>query len=159
MKDEVFKKPIKKQFEFDESVASVFDDMISRSVPYYNVAADLICEILASELKKEARVFDLGCSTASLLLNLAKLRADLELNGIDNSSAMIELAINKSKAFGANLNLEVGDILEFDFANSNAIILNYTLQFIRPIKRSEFVKKIYQSLEENGIFIFSEKLL
>lgn len=159
MKDEVFKKPIKKQFEFDESVASVFDDMISRSVPYYNVAADLICEILASELKKEARVFDLGCSTASLLLNLAKLRADLELNGIDNSSAMIELAINKAKAFGANLNLKVGDILEFDFANSNAIILNYTLQFIRPIKRSEFVKKIYQSLEENGIFIFSEKLL
>ena len=35
MKDEIFKEPIKKQFEFDASVASVFDDMIGRSVPFY----------------------------------------------------------------------------------------------------------------------------
>lgn len=31
-----------KQFEFDENVASVFDDMISRSVPYYAISSDLI---------------------------------------------------------------------------------------------------------------------
>jgi len=35
MKDKLFEKPIKKQFEFDEDVASVFDDMLSRSVPHY----------------------------------------------------------------------------------------------------------------------------
>ena len=41
MRDDVFKTPIKKQFEFDEKVASVFDDMISRSVPYYALSAVL----------------------------------------------------------------------------------------------------------------------
>lgn len=35
MNDKVFAKPIKKQFEFDEEVAAVFDDMLSRSVPFY----------------------------------------------------------------------------------------------------------------------------
>ena len=35
MKDELFKQNPKKQFEFDASVASVFDDMIERSVPFY----------------------------------------------------------------------------------------------------------------------------
>lgn len=35
MKDELFKQSPKKQFEFDKSVASVFDDMINRSVPFY----------------------------------------------------------------------------------------------------------------------------
>ncbi|TNF43519.1 MAG: carboxy-S-adenosyl-L-methionine synthase CmoA, partial [Epsilonproteobacteria bacterium] len=35
MKDKVFNKPIDKKFEFDEAVASVFDDMLSRSVPFY----------------------------------------------------------------------------------------------------------------------------
>ncbi|MCW8954967.1 MAG: carboxy-S-adenosyl-L-methionine synthase CmoA, partial [Sulfurimonas sp.] len=33
MNDKIFTKPIKKQFEFDEEVAAVFDDMLSRSVP------------------------------------------------------------------------------------------------------------------------------
>ncbi|MDR3346472.1 MAG: carboxy-S-adenosyl-L-methionine synthase CmoA, partial [Campylobacteraceae bacterium] len=35
MKDRVFTKPISKQFEFDEAVASVFDDMLGRSIPFY----------------------------------------------------------------------------------------------------------------------------
>ena len=35
MVDKVFEKSITKQFEFDEEVASVFDDMLNRSVPYY----------------------------------------------------------------------------------------------------------------------------
>ena len=35
MKDNIFKQKVQKQFEFDEKVVSVFDDMISRSVPFY----------------------------------------------------------------------------------------------------------------------------
>lgn len=35
MIDKVFNKTISKQFEFDEEVASVFDDMLDRSVPFY----------------------------------------------------------------------------------------------------------------------------
>ncbi len=35
MIDKVFEKSITKQFEFDEEVASVFDDMLDRSVPFY----------------------------------------------------------------------------------------------------------------------------
>ena len=44
MKDEIFKQPILKQFEFDENVASVFDDMISRSVPFYDISSNLMAE-------------------------------------------------------------------------------------------------------------------
>ena len=38
MKDKVFNQPITKQFEFDADVAAVFDDMLRRSVPFYNEA-------------------------------------------------------------------------------------------------------------------------
>jgi len=38
MNDKVFTKAIKKQFEFDEEVAAVFDDMLLRSVPFYSAA-------------------------------------------------------------------------------------------------------------------------
>ncbi|WP_168236806.1 methyltransferase domain-containing protein, partial [Campylobacter fetus] len=137
MRDEVFKRPIKKQFEFDESVVSVFDDMVSRSVPYYCDVQALISLILSKNLSPNAKVFDLGCSTATTLLEIFKLRNDLSLNGVDSSEAMIKTARNRSLAYLANLNLYVSDILDFDFSGSDAVILNYTLQFIRPIKREE----------------------
>ncbi|ECR3433961.1 carboxy-S-adenosyl-L-methionine synthase CmoA [Campylobacter fetus] len=159
MRDEVFKRPIKKQFEFDESVVSVFDDMVSRSVPYYCDVQALISLILSKNLSPNAKVFDLGCSTATTLLEIFKLRNDLSLNGVDSSEAMIKTARNRSLAYLANLNLYVSDILDFDFSSSDAVILNYTLQFIRPIKREEFIKKIYSNLKSGGIFIFSEKLV
>lgn len=38
--DKVFTKPITKQFEFDEDVAAVFDDMLERSIPFYKEVID-----------------------------------------------------------------------------------------------------------------------
>lgn len=60
MRDEIFKEPINKQFEFDDFVASVFDDMISRSVPFYDVSSNLNAKLLAKILPKSAKVCDLG---------------------------------------------------------------------------------------------------
>lgn len=158
MKDEIFKEPIKKQFEFDSAVASVFDDMIGRSVPFYEVSQGLVAEILAKSLKDGAKVVDLGCSTASSLLKISHLRKDLKLVGVDNAKAMLENAKAKISAFGADISLVEADILQFDF-DADAVLLNYTLQFIRPIKRQEFVRKIYDSLSDDGVFVFSEKLV
>lgn len=159
MKDEIFKEPIKKQFEFDASVASVFDDMIGRSVPFYDVSVRLTSEILARTLEQNARVIDLGCSTATSLLALFSLRPDLEFCGVDNSEAMIEKARSKAAAFGAKINLELADVLEFEVKNFDAVLLNYTLQFIRPIHRAQFVRKIYDGLNDGGVFVFSEKII
>ncbi|MDA3077725.1 carboxy-S-adenosyl-L-methionine synthase CmoA [Campylobacter sp. JMF_06 NA1] len=159
MKDEIFKTPIKKQFEFDKSVASVFDDMIARSVPFYKQSSELICELLARILAHGAKAIDLGCSTAGILLSLYQMRPDLALFGVDNSEAMLEIAAAKTAAFGAQIKFSCEDILECDFKGFDAVILNYTLQFIRPIKRAEFMRKIYENLGKNGVLIFAEKLV
>ena len=159
MKDEIFKEPIKKQFEFDKSVASVFDDMISRSVPFYKESSNLICKLLSRILSQNAKCVDLGCSTAELLLNLYQKRDDLNLFGVDNSPSMLEIAAAKATAYGAKINFSCEDILECDFNGVDCVILNYTLQFIRPIKRAEFMRKICENLSDNGVFIFSEKLV
>ncbi|AQW83143.1 carboxy-S-adenosyl-L-methionine synthase CmoA [Campylobacter pinnipediorum] len=159
MKDKIFTKPIDKQFEFDSSVASVFDDMIGRSVPFYDVSLGLIADILSKLLPSNAKLIDLGCSTATSLISIYNLRDDLKLFGVDNSDAMIQLASQKSKAYGAGIELKVCDILEYELDNFDAVLLNYTLQFIRPIKRETLVKNIYNGLNDNGFFIFSEKII
>lgn len=159
MKDIIFKEPIKKQFEFDKSVATVFDDMINRSVPFYKVAQDLAIDFLSLRLEKNAKIVDLGCSTGEFLLSLFAKRADLELLGVDNSVAMLEIAQSKAKAYGSKARFINGDILHFNESGFDAAILNYTLQFIRPIKRENFLKNIYKSMKKGSILVLSEKLI
>lgn len=159
MKDEIFKKPLEKQFEFDKSVASVFDDMVSRSVPFYTQNLKLIVELIDHFAPQNAKICDLGCSTASLLLALYEKRKDFLLSGVDEANAMLEIAKNKCQAFGAGVEFYQKNLDDFDFFANDVFIATYTLQFIRPPKRQELVDKIYQNLNENGMFVFSEKIL
>lgn len=102
----------------------------------------------------------MGCSTASTLIELSKSsQYNLSLVGIDNSKAMLERASKKSKAFGVEIEFLNADIFDVDLKDAKVVLSNYTLQFIRPLNREKLVKKIYDSLEDNGVFIFSEKLV
>ena len=159
MEDKVFNKPIEKQFEFDEEVASVFDDMLNRSVPFYKENLHLQIDMLKNFLEEYDKVIDLGSSTGTFLIELAKKKPNLKLIGIDNSNAMIKRAQNKAKAFGAHVKFINNDFLEYDLSNSKAILANYTIQFIRPLKREKLIQKIYDGLVTKGVFLMSEKLI
>ncbi|MCB4750297.1 MAG: carboxy-S-adenosyl-L-methionine synthase CmoA [Sulfurovum sp.] len=160
MKDKVFTKPIEKKFEFDEAVASVFDDMLSRSVPFYDEVRKLIISLILAQEKEGMKVLDLGSSTAKFLLDLhSKMKVPMKLKGLDNSQAMLDRAEQKCQAFGADIELEFADMLAYHYDNEDIIVANYTLQFIRPIQRLELVKKLYDGLSKDGIFIFSEKVV
>ena len=158
--DKLFTQKIEKKFEFDKAVASVFDDMLSRSVPFYDEVRQLIISLILMEAKSGMQVLDLGVSTAKFLIDLHnKAEVPLQLKGIDNSEAMLERAREKCKAFGADIELELADMLTYDYHNEDLIVANYTLQFIRPMQRLELVKRLYKGLNTEGIFIFSEKVV
>lgn len=160
MSDKVFAKPIKKHFEFDEEVAAVFDDMLSRSVPFYEEAQRITEFFALKYLKKGGRLYDLGSSTASLLIDLyKKLPFQAELIGLDNSKAMLIQAQKKINAYKMNIKLYEADILTYDYQRADVFVSNYTLQFIRPLVREELVKRIFDALKTEGVFIFSEKLI
>jgi tRNA (cmo5U34)-methyltransferase len=160
MDDKVFTKPIKKQFEFDEEVAAVFDDMLERSVPFYKESQKLTLFFALKQLQEGGVAYDLGCSTATLLIALSKkLKKSATLIGLDNSEAMLERARKKCEAFGVEIELKNADILEYDYSQADLFVSNYTLQFVRPLIREELVKKVASSLKKDGIFIFSEKVI
>jgi tRNA (cmo5U34)-methyltransferase len=161
MRDNVFAQPIEKKFEFDQAVASVFDDMLSRSVPFYDEVRSLVIAVILAEAREGMRVVDLGSSTAKFLLELhARSGVAMELTGIDNSEAMVERARQKAQAFGAkDVRLELGDILTHDYSGYDVAVSNYTLQFIRPMQRMELVSKIGKELSDGGMFVFSEKVV
>ena len=159
-KDKIFSQPITKQFEFDDSVARVFDDMLNRSVPYYQLSSELTIDYISSLLPIHSHIYDLGCSTANTLISLDKRAPKkYKLSGIDSSSAMLEQAKQKALAYGVNLNLEMGDMLLKNFEQQDAFIANYTLQFIRPRQREQLINKLYHALNEDGYLFFSEKVV
>ncbi len=165
MKDNIFTTPIKKHFEFDEDVVAVFDDMLTRSIPFYQEVQDLIKYLVDKftrlHEKENLVIYDLGCSTASMLLHIEglKITEQIELIGIDNSAAMIKQGNHKIKALNSNIILYHDDIMSFDYKKTDLFISNYTLQFIRPLIREKFIQNIYNHLNVNGMFIFSEKLI
>ena len=160
MKDQLFNQPIKKQFEFDADVAAVFDDMLQRSVPFYKEAMKLTSRFALLYLKENGQLYDLGCSTASQLLDIERdMACKASLTGIDNAAAMLEQASKKIDVFGSDIEVVEGDILSYDYKKADVMISNYTLQFIRPPVRETLLKRIYERLNEGGVFIFSEKVV
>ncbi|OPX26660.1 MAG: carboxy-S-adenosyl-L-methionine synthase CmoA [Campylobacteraceae bacterium 4484_166] len=160
MKDRVFTKAYDKQFEFDDTVASVFDDMLKRSVPYYTSTTNMMTNIASCYIQKGDMVFDLGCSTGETMIKLHKtIKKDAILVGVDSSKDMIKIATNKAKAYDMDIKFITEDIFDTNFDGAKVIFANYILQFIRPLKREQLIQKIYNKLKVGGVLIFSEKII
>ena len=50
-------------FVFDENVASVFEDMINRSVPGYSTIIAMISVLAEEYYQDRSRIYDLGCAS------------------------------------------------------------------------------------------------
>jgi len=150
-------------FEFNETVASVFDDMITRSVPMYREIILQQARLASKFYHPGTVIYDLGCSTGNFAAAfLQEMKgADFRLNAIDNSLPMIQLFEKRISAFGGtgNITTSVSDIMEIAFNPSSVIVSNLTVQFIPPEKRDTLIKRIYDSLIPGGIFLLTEKTI
>jgi tRNA (cmo5U34)-methyltransferase len=162
-RDDIFKlEKIEEDFVFNDHVAEVFDDMLDRSIPYYRQIIGMTARLLEQYLRPGDWIYDLGCSTGTTLLELTVLLKASELRyvGVDSSPAMIRKAVGKAENFSrsGSVRFVEKDIMELDVENAGAIILNYTLQFIRPLQRKKFLRQVYGFLRPGGVLIMSEKV-
>ena len=152
-----------REFRFDARVADVFDDMLARSVPGYRRVIRMTVALLGRSLAPGDLVYDLGCSTGVTLLELAGQLAQpgLRFVGLDNSPAMLEKAAHKAEMFGLadRISFREADITTAAFEPAGAIIMNYTLQFVAPELRPNFLRTIHQTLRPGGVLVLSEKIV
>ena len=164
-KDEVFKGEIEKasDFKFGANVAKVFDDMVSRSVPYYGEMQRMMAELAADHAQQGTDIYDLGCSTGTTMIGMdTMVDPSIRFVGVDDSQEML----NKCRAklgeigFTREYDLRVADLNNgLKIENASVVVLCLTLQFVRPIYREKLIRDIYEGMVPGGALILIEKIL
>lgn len=163
--DKVFNEEIKNasDFKFGTKVVNVFDDMVSRSVPFYGEMQRMIAELAADRAQQGSYVYDLGCSTGTTMIGMNTLVPEnIEFVGVDDSPEMLAKCDSKLKEAGFTrdyklVNADLNQTVEIN--NASVAVLCLTLQFVRPIYRERLIKTIYDGLVKDGVLILIEKIL
>lgn len=163
-KDKIFAKELikVKPFKFDENVVKVFPDMISRSVPGYDLIIHMIESITLTYVQENSNCYDLGCSLGASTLSMMHGidKKDCKIFAIDNSYPMIK----KCKSYldlyhsPAEINVICADIQDIEIENASVVVMNFTLQFIAPEYRQNIIQKIFDGMKPGGVLILSEKI-
>lgn len=149
-------------FQFDESVAHVFPDMIERSVPGYNTILHMIGVFTQRFVQRESRCYDLGCSLGAVTRSMRRNinHGGCRIVAVDNSMAMLERcrAILEKDDSLVPVDMVCADIQDVAIVNASVVVLNFTLQFIPLCARSALLCRIHEGLLPGGVLVLSEKI-
>ena len=151
-------------WKFSGNVVKEFESHVSKSVPIYNRGHELIIKLSDFFIKNDSLVYDIGCSTCKLLIDLIKHNKNKDRSkfiGLDLENDMIKFAKEnqkKNKIGNSKLKFFNEDAVTFEYQKNDFIISYFTIQFIHPKHRQGLINKIYESLEWGGAFLFFEKV-
>ena len=155
-------KPLVTDFSFGPETTVVFDDMLHRSVPFYDEIQRMLGELAADFAVDGTNVYDLGCSTGATMLNLCGLERDVTVIGQDNSDAMLARADDALRRAQVrrpyilrNQDLDQGLAID----NASVVVMALTLQFVRPLRRERLLHTVHEGLVPRGALLLIEKVL
>lgn len=154
------------EFVFDDRVASVFGDMIDRSVPGYATTISTIGELARRCVTPGSYCYDLGSSlgAATLAMRHGIQSEHCRIIAVDNSPPMIErgkalLAADEAE-HPANVDVDMicADIRDIHIENASLVVLNFTLQFLPISDRLHVLQEISKGMLPGGKLVLSEKI-
>jgi len=150
-------------FVFDDKVAHVFPDMIRRSVPGYDAIIPLLGVFAERYAQANSVVYDLGCSlgAATLAMRRCMTNDGCKIIAVDNSESMVEQCRTNIEQDNNTVPVELlcEDILDVTIRNASMVVINFTLQFIKPELRITLLQKIYSGLNERGVLLIADKII
>jgi tRNA (cmo5U34)-methyltransferase len=147
-------------FVFDSAVATVFPDMIRRSVPGYAAIINTIRLLAERYAQPGSDLVDLGCSLGAATVALAAGSAGrgCRVVGVDSAPAMLERAVESTSADYPGIEWRCADIREVELGDCSLVVLNFTLQFLPAPDRLGLLRRVAAALRPGGVLILSEKI-
>jgi len=151
------------KWAFDGEVTTVFDDMLSRSIPQYEVMRQACFELACRYAKRKTAIVDLGCSRGEAMAQLAdKFGVQNHFVGIEVSEPMLAAARARFKGLIDCGVVEIKQIdlrLEYPPVDASVTLCVLTLQFTPIEYRLRIMQDIYDGLIPGGALILVEKII
>ncbi len=151
------------KWTFDGDVTDVFDDMLRRSIPQYEVMRKAVFDIARRFVQPLTDIVDLGCSRGeSLAPYIALLGGQNRYVGVDVSEPMLNAARDRFKAM---IDAGLVKVLNLDLrqaypAVSASLTLSVlTVQFVPIEHRARLLAEVYKHSVPGGAFVLVEKIL
>ena len=157
-----------KKWEFDNDVTAVFDNMLERSIPQYQVMRQACFDIACKFQVKDTDIVDLGCSRGEAIAPfIDKYGAYNHYYLVDVSEPMLEATRNRYETmlqnhWGGNGLVYVKDMdlrKEYPSVNACITLCVLTLQFTPIEYRLKIIQNIYEHIAKNGCLILVEKAI
>ena len=163
-RDTIYTEPLADSslFNFDERVASVFPDMIRRSVPGYPTIIAMTGLLAGKYASEGSNLYDLGCSLGASTLAMREniQQDDCHIIAVDNSEAMLSRCREIVATGGEKppISLVCSDLQDVAIVDASVVVMNFTLQFIPLPRRDEIIARIHAGPRPGGIMVLSEKV-
>jgi len=164
-RDDIFSEPKHplSPFEFNEGVVRVFDDMIHRSVPFYDEIIRRQVQLTTRFYQPDSVIYDLGCSNGNFGLGLCEEMGEsrFEMVAVDNSPPMLQVYRERLAALPGSpaIRLVCADICSTGLTGASVVVINLTLQFLPLAKREALLQKVFRALLPGGILLLVEKVV
>ena len=134
---------------FDFNKIEDFDKHINLSIPHYDELQKQIINISQYFIDEHSSVYDIGCSTGSLLKKLP-FKEKVSYIGIDKSNLIPDTH--------EYIKFIKDDIFNINITDASLILSIFTLQFLSHKERANTLRKIKEGLNHGGCFIVAEKI-
>ncbi len=150
-------------WEFDAEVTRVFDNMLQRSVPQYEIMRQTCFDLACAFVQPDTDIVDLGCSRGEALAPLVhRFKEQNHFIGIEVSGPMLDASRQR---FEREISKGIVDIREMDLRNeypevsASVTMAVLVIQFTPIEYRSHILKRIYENTKPGGALIIVEKVL
>jgi tRNA (cmo5U34)-methyltransferase len=151
------------KWEFDSEVTRVFDDMLARSIPQYDVMRKSVVDMAKQFVQPHTDVVDLGCSRGEAIAPLVdEFGSRNRFIGVEVSPPMLASLRERFKHY---IDTGVVVIQDIDLrggypeACASVTLSVLTLQFVPLEHRQKVVRQVFKSTVPGGAFIMVEKVL
>lgn len=152
------------KWTFNDSVTEVFDDMLTRSIPQYEVMRQACFDVARSFIKPGSTIVDVGCSRGDAIAQLVEtFGGACHFVGLEISPPMLDASRQRFRELIAAgvVDIRAWDLRARDYPFEMVSLTQsvLTLQFTPIEYRQRIVSNIFNSLLPGGGFVLVEKVL
>lgn len=141
---------LNRAWQFDSSVAAEFEAHARQNIPGYEAVVDLSLTIARAHCKADDAIAEIGCATGFTLRGL-EAAGFRNLLGVDSSKAMLD------RCEVQHSELLCSDQFPSDRGPYKLVLLNWTLHFVAPSSRGQYLARLAHSMADDGLLVLTEK--